>query len=247
MKKKKNIKKYIYITLIGLLIIILSFYFLRNNNNVIGKLKTLSSVSFINNDNYIKSNELLESEINELKVQVEELKKVTEIKKIMSDKKIITASIIKRSDRYWFNILTINKGKNDGIKKGNPVISTTGLVGEVVIVNNNSSEIKLITSNNSNYISAKFMVDDKEYFGIIKEYNTIKNELYLENVIGDLNEEIKNIDVYTSGLGNNMPSGLFIGKISEIKKDKYNLSNKVTIKLTNDINDFNIVSVVGQK
>ena len=244
MKKKKNIKKYIYITLIGLLIIILSFYFLRNNNNVIGKLKTLSSVSFINNDNYIKSNELLESEINELKVQVEELKKVTEIKKIMVDKRIINASIIKRSDRYWFNIITINKGKNDGIKKGNPVISTTGLVGEVVIVNNNSSEIKLTTSNNKNYISAKFMVDDKEYFGIIKEYNTIKNELYLENVIGDISN-YKDALVVTSGLSNNYPSGLLIGKIVDMKKDKFNLSNTFVIKPSADYNDINIVMVVS--
>ena len=244
MKKKKNIKKYIYITLIGLLIIILSFYFLRNNNNVIGKLKTRSSVSFINNDHYIKSNELLESEINELKVQVEELKKVTEIKKIMVDKRIINASIIKRSDRYWFNIITINKGKNDGIKKGNPVISTTGLVGEVVIVNNNSSEIKLTTSNNKNYISAKFMVDDKEYFGIIKEYNTIKNELYLENVIGDISN-YKDALVVTSGLSNNYPSGLLIGKIVDMKKDKFNLSNTFVIKPSADYNDINIVMVVS--
>ena len=244
MKKKKNIKKYIYITLIGLLIIISSFYFLRNNNNVIDKLKTLSSVSFINNDNYIKSNELLESEINELKVQVEELKKVTEIKKIMVDKRIINASIIKRSDRYWFNIITINKGKNDGIKKGNPVISTTGLVGEVVIVNNNSSEIKLTTSNNKNYISAKFMVDDKEYFGIIKEYNTIKNELYLENVIGDISN-YKDALVVTSGLSNNYPSGLLIGKIVDMKKDKFNLSNTFVIKPSADYNDINIVMVVS--
>ena len=244
MKKKKNIKKYIYIILIGLLIIISSFYFLRNNNNIIGKLKAFSSVLFINNYNYIKSNELLESEINELKVQVEELKKVTEIKKLMADKRIINASIIKRSDRYWFNIITINKGKNDGIKKGNPVISTTGLVGEVVIVNNNSSEIKLITSNNSNYISAKFMVDNKEYFGIIKEYNTIRNELYLENVIGDISN-YKDALVVTSGLSNNYPSGLLIGKIVDMKKDKFNLSNTFVIKPSADYNDINIVMVVS--
>ena len=177
-------------------------------------------------------------------MQVEELKKVTEIKKIMVDKRIINASIIKRSDRYWFNIITINKGKNDGIKKGNPVISTTGLVGEVVIVNNNSSEIKLTTSNNKNYISPKFMVDDKEYFGIIKEYNTIKNELYLENVIGDISN-YKDALVVTSGLSNNYPSGLLIGKIVDMKKDKFNLSNTFVIKPSADYNDINIVMVVS--
>ena len=81
MKKKKNIKKYIYISILGIIIIITIFYFLRNNNNILSKLKALSSISFIKKDDNIKTNELLESEINELKTQIEDLKKVTELKK----------------------------------------------------------------------------------------------------------------------------------------------------------------------
>lgn len=244
MKKKKNIKKYIYISILGIIIIITISYFLRNNNNILSKLKTLSSISFIKKDDNIKTNELLESEINELKTQIEDLKKVTELKKIITDKKIINASIIKRSDRYWFNLITINKGKKDGIKKGNAVITTSGLIGEVSIVNNSSSEIKLISSNDKNYISAKFKIEDKEYYGIIKEYNIIKDELYMENVIGDITN-YKDINVVTSGLSNDYPSGLLIGKIVDIKKDKYNLSNTFVIKPSTNYNDINIVMVVS--
>ena len=244
MKKKKNIKKYIYISILGIIIIITIFYFLRNNNDILSKLKALSSISFIKKDDNIKTNELLESEINELKTQIEDLKKVTELKKIITDKKIINASIIKRSDKYWFNLITINKGKKDGIKKGNAVITTSGLIGEVSIVNNSSSEIKLISSNDKNYISAKFKIEDKEYYGIIKEYNIIKDELYMENVIGDITN-YKDINVVTSGLSNDYPSGLLIGKIVDIKKDKYNLSNTFVIKPSTNYNDINIVMVVS--
>ena len=42
-----------------------------------------------------------------------------------------------------------------------------------------------------------------------------------------------------------MPSGLLIGKITDLKQDKYNLSNTIKIKI-NDINDLNIVRVVGK-
>ena len=244
MKKKKNIKKYIYISILGIIIIITIFYFLRNNNDILSKLKALSSISFIKKDDNIKTNELLESEINELKTQIEDLKKVTELKKIITDKKIINASIIKRSDKYWFNLITINKGKKDGIKKGNAVITTSGLIGEVSIVNNSSSEIKLISSNDKNYISAKFKIEDKEYYGIIKEYNIIKDELYMENVIGDITN-YKDINVVTSGLSNDYPSGLLIGKIVDIKKDKYNLSNTFVVKPSTNYNDINIVMVVS--
>ena len=83
----------------------------------------------------------------------------------------------------------------------------------------------------------------KELFSL-QEYNLIKNELYLENVIGDLNS-ISNIDIVTSGLSSNIPIGILIGKIKEIKKDEFNLSNTIIITPSADFNDINLVRVVG--
>ncbi len=244
MKKRKNYKKYILISFFGIIVIFSIYFFLTNNNHLFNKLKSFSALTLINNKDNVKSNDLLESEINDLKKEIEELKGITNVDNLLTDKKIINASIIKRSDKYWFNMITINKGSKDGVKKGYPVITPSGLIGEVSIVNKNSSEIKLISSNNKNYISAKFTIDNKEYYGIIKEYNTIKNELYLENVIGDINN-YKDISVVTSGLSNKYPSGLYIGKIIDIKKDKFNLSSTVFIRPGADLNDINMVMVVG--
>lgn len=245
MKKKIQYKKYFYISIIGIIIIASLFYSLNNNDNYLfDRIKSFISINSINNKNdIIITNELLENEIKELKKEIDELKKINDLKKIITDKKIINASITKRSDKYWYNTITINKGKQDGIKKGYPVITTSGLIGEIDNVNNNSSEVRLITSNNKNYLSAKFTIDNKEYFGIIKKYNILKNELYLENVIGDISN-YKDIDVITSGLSNNCPSGLLIGKIKDIKKDKYNLSNTVIINPASDYNNINIVMVI---
>ena len=60
-----------------------------------------------------------------------------------------------------------------------------------------------------------------------------------------MNDDIKGINVVTSGLSSNIPSGLYIGSIKRIKKDKYNLSNVIIINLGADINDLTIVKVVG--
>ena len=96
------------------------------------------------------------------------------------------------------------------------------------------------------YLSAKFNYNGNDYFGIIKKYDLVENELYLENVIGDFEPDIKG-DVITSGLTGNIPSGLYIGKIKRVIKDKYNLSSSIIIEPGSNFNDINLVRVVGSK
>lgn len=247
MKKRNKKRNYILILSIGIISIIGIFYLL-NNNTFLDNIKGVSA-SIFNIDHNAKISEgVTSAEINNLKKEIEDLKKLNELNSVLSDKVVINASVTKRSIPYWHDILTINKGKKDGIKKGYAVMNNGGLVGEVIIVNNNSSEVRLITNSSNSYYSAKFNYNNVDYFGIIKKYNIILNELYLENVIGDFNEkEVIGKNVITSGLSSNMPSGLLIGKIKEIKKDKYNLSSTITIELISNINDISIVSVVGEK
>ncbi len=240
MKKGKNNR--IYIVIIILLICIIMFLLFKNNISLTSRINTniLDSKSKYNN-------KLLLAENKELKKEINDLKKVTNIDTLLTDKKVVNTSILYRSAPFWHDSITINKGKSSNIKMGDAVISNDGLVGEVAKVYNNFSKIRLITNKNNNYISAKFIYDNKEYFGIIKNYDIKTNNLYLENVIGDLDNKIIGIDIVTSGLSSNMPSGLLIGKIIDLKKDNYNLSNTIKIKMSADINDLKILKVVGKK
>ena len=244
MKKKGKTKKIIFI-FIGLILSSVLLYFILTNNTFLDNLKGISASAFYKKSTNDKA--IIDAEIKDLNKEIDHLKEINKIDSVLTDKVVINASITKRSMPYWHNIITINKGKKDKVKKGYAVINSSGLVGEVIIVNNKSSEVKLITNQDNNYISGKFNYKDKDYYGIIKRYNVITNELYLENVIGDLDKEIIDLDVVTSGLSSNMPSGLLIGKISDIKQDKYNLSNTIKLKISTDINDLNIVKVVGKK
>ena len=234
--KKKNIINFI-ISIIVIFIIVISYFY----NNKLLNLKNINTNIFdISNNNKCETNN---KEINELKKEIEELKKINNTGKLLTDNNKINASIIFRNNSYWFNNITINKGKNDGIKKDSAVTSNGALIGYISHVNKNTSIVKLITSNDDNYISSKININGNDYFGIIKKYNLVKNELYLENVIGDIN--IKNEDVITSGLTLNMPSGIYIGKAKEIIKDKYNLSSTIIIEPGTDYNDINLVEVIS--
>ncbi len=242
MKKKKYKKN--YLSVLFIVIIFLGLYIILVNNSIFDNVKGLSASIFYK-DNH-NNKEVLNSEIKELEEEIKDLKKINNLDSIITDKKVINATVIKRSTPYWHDIITINKGKKDKIKKGYAVINEDGLIGEVIIVNKSTSEVKLITSQDNNYLSAKFNYNNKDYYGIIKKYNIISYKLYLENVIGDLDEKIIGTNVITSGLSSNMPSGIYIGKIKEIKKDKYNLSNTIIIDIGADINDLNVVKVVGK-
>ena len=237
MRKKKRRK----INLVFIIPIIISVFIIYKSSLFIN-IRDLSASIIIPK---IKNKKIMENEyIKELKKEIEILKEDNKIKNVLTDSKVINAYVIKRSAPYWNDTITINKGKLENIKRGSAVINNNGLVGEVTKVYKHSSDVKLIVSSSNNYISAKFNNKNKDYYGIIKKYNIITKELYMENVIGDLNKDIINKKIITSGLSSNMPSGLLIGTITDIKKDKYNLSNTIVLKLDTDINDLNMVKVV---
>lgn len=238
MKKRKKYKKIYMLFFIISIIFIIMIIYLYNDNLL--KLKSLSSSIFnLKEDTYISKEDI---EIKELKKEIEELKEINNLNDLNIELNYLDAKVIKRNNSYWNESLTINIGKDKNIKKGYAVTYKDSLIGIVSAVNKSTSNVKLITSNSNNYISGKFTINDIEYYGIIKKYNVIKNELYLENVIGDFN--INNEDVVTSGLEGNIPSGIYIGKIIGIEKDKYNLANKIIIKPEINYNNIKYVKVI---
>ena len=236
--KKKNKKKLknIFIILSFLIIIIFSYLY---NNKILNVKNILSDISIFNNEQSCKEDKRVE----ELNKEINSLKNELEIGKLLTDSNKLNASIVFRNNSYWNNNITINKGSKHNIKKGSAVLSNNTLIGYISNVNKNTSIVKLITANSENYISAKVNINGIDYYGIIKKYNIIKNELYLENVIGDINPN--NEDVVTSGLTLNMPSGIYIGKVKDIIKDKYNLSNTLVITPGVNYNDINLVEVLS--
>lgn len=255
-RKRKNKTKIIMVITSGIAVIfvvtLLFYYFLRDNisNNFVFKnLKDLSaSITYIIPNTYVKKdNKELNIEINnDYKKEIDELKKTLELNTLLSDKEYINATVIKRSMNYWYNILTIDKGEKDGLKEGEAVINSEGLIGKIIKTNKHTSDIKLLISKtNDNYISAEFNIDGNIYYGLIDEYNLEKNELYLRNVIGDFNKEkVEGVSVLTSGLSDSFSSGLLIGKIKELKKDTYGISNIMVITPSVNFNNLNIVTVV---
>jgi len=125
---------------------------------------------------------------------------------IQKEFKLVLADVIGK-DISQDSIL-INKGEKDGILKNMAVITEQKiLVGKISEVYDNFSRVMLISHKDS-------VVDAG--FGIVRGRGNFR---LLFDLIPQ-KQEVKNEEVITtSGLGNDFPKGLLIGKIKEIKKN----------------------------
>lgn len=214
-------------------------------------------IEFINLKDVYKENKALKKNLDrydliytqnqELKKQIEELKELTNIDYVLTDYEYLNATVINRNLGYWYDTVTINKGSTDGVKKDMAVITSKGLVGKITKTTSFNSEVKLITSSNSNNrISVIIDNNGEQSFGILSGYDEKKNLLTIEG-ISDNKEIPSNSIVYTSGLNDLFPSGIRIGIVKEVKKDNYGLSKIVYIEPASKLGELNTVSVLKRK
>ena len=192
------------------------------------------------------SSTLEETIITNLKKDIEELKKLNNITLSISDFDTINATVISRNREYWFNTLTINKGLSDGINLDMAVIDTNGLIGRISMVTNNTSTIKLITTNDTkNKVSAVINNNEEKVYGIISGYDSKENLLNM--IITDNKVIEKESIVETTGMGGVFPSGILIGKVFDSLKKEDGVTNIVRVRPSSNIEGERYVTVLSRK
>lgn len=189
------------------------------------------------------STEKLRLENSELNKEIEELKKALDLKNVLSDYQKINSITLNRNLGYWYQNITIDKGKKDGIKENMAVINSDGLIGTIYKTSNHTSTVKLLTSNQFNKISVKIEVNGQYVYALLTGFNEKDKTFTLEGV--SENTEIP-IDskVTTTGMGSIFPSGILVGKVTKIDTDSYDLAKIIKIKSDVNFNDLNIVTVL---
>ncbi len=195
----------------------------------------------------VEKTDLYYSQIEELQNEVTELKNVLKLNATLSEYTYVNATVVNRNMGYWYNNLTIDKGSKNGIKEGDAVITSNGLIGKIVNVSNFSSTVKLLTSDEiSNKISVKVKSNNKNLYGLLVGYNRDSDIYELEGITDS--KDIKEGDtVTTTGLTDYFPSGIIIGKVKKVVKDEYDLNSIVEVKPTVDFKNISIVTVLNRK
>jgi len=129
----------------------------------------------------------------------------------------------------WFNVLTINKGSNQGITVNMAVVTNEGLMGRVIDVGGNWSKVRTIIDGQS---SVSGIIERTRDNGTVKGNNSLTFEDGLCRMIHlPLDSDIVIGDkVITSGLGEIFPKGIYIGEVIEVIYEKRDLFKTVMIQ-----------------
>lgn len=159
------------------------------------------------------------------------------------DYQMVGAEVIANSPSIWEKVITINRGSKDGLEKRMPVISYDGLlVGRIEKLGSNSAQVRLITDRDF-IVGGIVARTDSRVIGLVKGSGREDQPNLMDNIAWDA--DIKSGDIIlTSGLSNNFPSGLKIGKVSKVETDNYGLSQKAEIDLYLNNNSLEEVMVI---
>ena len=191
---------------------------------------------------------LIQKNVNEsLEKEIQELKEALELNRTLTEYDTVNATILSRNKSYWFNTITIDKGTNAGIQTEMAVITKNGLIGKITKVSHNSSEVKLITSDDTKYkVSIAIKTNEIDNYAILNGYDQETGLIKATGIDKTTNINIGD-SVLTSGLGSRFPGGIYIGTVEKVEKDKYDLSKTVYIKTSQNFNDIHYVTVLKEK
>ncbi len=150
-------------------------------------------------------------QMKEMALANERLQKLFQFREKISSS-VMAAEVIGQDPSSWFKSVTLNKGEKDGVRTGMAVISSEGVIGQILKTASHYSTVLLITDYNSAIDSiiqrnrAKAIVEGKGENRCQLKY-LLRTE---EVIVGDI--------VVTSGLSGNFPKGLMVGEVRKVDK-----------------------------
>lgn len=193
-------------------------------------------------------NSQLEAENSKLQVQIVELQQqVTEAELLSTlvdyerrnvENQYIAAAVIARDISPFMHYIIIDRGSDDGLRKGMPVITQQGLVGSVAAVTAGAARVQLINDLGS---SINAILQQSGVDGVVN--GKITGEIELDMVSKNATIQPGEL-VLTSGLGGKFPANIVIGQVVTIRSEAYSLFQSASVQPAVDFSQLEIVLII---
>ena len=268
LKNDKTSGKKTKILILFICIILILFFFRGVINNVVDEAGTVFfpiQRTIYNTGNYFKEtsyavteykrileenrklkneNVKLDMAIEFNKTLAEENKRLQELLKMKEtvalDLKV--AKVNFRSPSNLYERFYINLGTKDGMKKNMIVLAGKTLIGKIGKVYEDYSLVDMVTGENFNLS----VLTESQMLGIAKGSDEGTGELYFEPNTFENTLQLGE-KVYTSGISEIYPKGLYVGYISEIDQDESQIFRSIKIKTDLDILNLSEVLIIIPK
>lgn len=158
-------------------------------------------------------NQQLISQFSTLQEYKQENEQLQALLKMKDDSHVdgVGARVVGRSAQAWDQTITLDKGSSDGVTSGLTVMSSSGVIGQVVApVSAHTATVRLLSDPRS---GAAALVQSSRAEGIV--HGSIEGLLYLDDLNSDAAVKVGDV-VVTSGLGGSYTKGLTIGTVVKI-------------------------------
>ncbi len=193
-------------------------------------------------------NEELEAENSRLQIEVIELQQQVVEAQVLatlvnyarssSENKFVASSVIGYDTSPFMKYVFINRGSDDGLQRGMPVVTDKGLVGQIAAVTANAARVQLIVDTGSS-INVHLQQADTEAVLIGQVTGEVELDMIPQSAtvqVGDL--------VVTSGLGGNFPPNLVIGQIANVRRRDFDLFQTAAVQPAVDFRNLEIVLII---
>ena len=228
---------------------------LSSANAVVGKTYQWESkvITFFDqsrlNEELTQRNFYLERQVDQLRRLYTDLTKDTTVMErqelqFLSQYQLIPAKVVDNSVNKLENLMTIDKGRADGVEVDMGVACGNGIVGVVYLVSDHYAVVIPALNVTSSRISCA--IRGRGYFGYLHWYGGDPAVAYVEDVPRHAKFKLGEW-VETSGFSSIFPSGVLVGKIEQAYNSSDGLSYKLKVRLSTDFSCLRDVCVISDK
>lgn len=162
----------------------------------------------------------------------------------LSRYQLIPAKVVSSELGKMDNLMTIDKGKADGVEVGMGVACGRGVVGVTYLVSDHYAVVIPVLNAHLSRISCA--IRGYGYFGVLRWYGQDAGYAYVEDI--PRHARFKRGDwVETNGYSSIFPPGVQVGQIVEVYNSRDGLSYKLKVRLTTDFGNLRDVVVISDR
>ncbi|MDA8097640.1 MAG: rod shape-determining protein MreC [Clostridia bacterium] len=163
--------------------------------------------------------------LEEFRLENERLRALLVYRDGQDQSRLLLARVVGRDPGNWFSTIRVNCGSEDGVRQDMVVVLPSGLVGRVLAVAEQTSDVLLITDARS---GVGTLVQDTRLPGVVKGSLDRSGRLRMSYLTREEDVE-PNQAVVTSGLGGVFPKGIPVGRVVSVSNDPSGLTRSAEV------------------
>jgi rod shape-determining protein MreC len=150
----------------------------------------------------------------------------------------VAARVVGRDPSHWFNTMLVDRGSWAGVRRNDPAVTSTGVVGHVIETTGEWARILLIVDPRS---AIGVVVDRSHETGVAEGQG--QTFLRVKYLLRDADVQ-QGDQIITAGLGQIYPRGLLVGTVAAVRRSKGELFQEALVRPAADLDHLEDVLIL---